>query len=489
MSSLGAKARYARLGGVSGTQQVPQAQAPGNTMVPTVQDATTARVAAVVDNNTIIEFTNASAITYTIKANASVPLPVGSILYAKQGGDGQVTFVADAGVTFDDTSDSYSTRTKTAYIAMKHTAMDRWSPIGDLEWLLSAVSVVGNPGTADAPPIPIVATADGQQLRRRGGELFWDGSYAIATGTANALAAAITSNGAYALTDGVLIGVRAIAANTTTTPTLSVNGGTARTIVKNGGNALVVGDIKGAGHELLLRYNLTLTQWELINPAVSGGGSSTVISDTAPASPIAGMSWINSATGRQYAYYDDGSSQQWVEFGPDMPSVLFSPNPSEGTVFPASPADGDRFYRSDLHLECFWNATAGVWLTTSLMVLNTSWVGAALAVNTRAAEVTPRDDMYIETVSFSARVNSGTNNGSNYWRLTLYKTTPAEVSTAIGGTTTAAVAAGVSKIAQVVIGAVVGAGYSNLNLWCAKTGAPSNLATAHMAIYYRLVVT
>ena len=83
-------------------------------------------------------------------------------------------------------------------------------------------------------------------------------------GTADSLTAtyspAITT-----LVDGQLCYVRAGAANATTTPTFSPNGLTARVIVKNGGAALAAGDIAGDGHELILRYDLTNTRWELLN--------------------------------------------------------------------------------------------------------------------------------------------------------------------------------------------------------------------------------
>lgn len=85
-------------------------------------------------------------------------------------------------------------------------------------------------------------------------------------GTADAITATY-SPVITALVDGQLCYVRATLANATTTPTFSPNGLTARTIVKNGGVALVAGDIVGDGHELILRYDLTNTRWELLNPA------------------------------------------------------------------------------------------------------------------------------------------------------------------------------------------------------------------------------
>ena len=102
------------------------------------------------------------------------------------------------------------------------------------------------------------------------GKLNWvDGG-----GTADAITAtyspAITE-----LVDGQMCCVRATAANATTTPTFSPNGLTARTIVKKGGSALAVGDISADGHELILRYDLTNTQWELLNPAPASLAANT----------------------------------------------------------------------------------------------------------------------------------------------------------------------------------------------------------------------
>lgn len=92
--------------------------------------------------------------------------------------------------------------------------------------------------------------------------------WAVGGGTGDAITAtyapAITS-----LTDGLILGVRSPGANTTTTPTFAPNGLTAHTITKNGGSALAAGDIPANLAELLLRYNLANTRWELLNAGVS----------------------------------------------------------------------------------------------------------------------------------------------------------------------------------------------------------------------------
>lgn len=94
------------------------------------------------------------------------------------------------------------------------------------------------------------------------GKLNW----VAAGGTSDAITATY-SPAITALVDGQICCVRAGAANTTTTPTFSPNTLTARTITKNGNQALVAGDIYGSGHELILRYRLSDTKWELLNPA------------------------------------------------------------------------------------------------------------------------------------------------------------------------------------------------------------------------------
>jgi len=93
-------------------------------------------------------------------------------------------------------------------------------------------------------------------------------------GTADAITASYTIP-ITVLVDGQICWVRATAANATTTPTFSPSGLTARTIVKNGGEALAAGEISADGHQLILRYDLANTRWELLNPKNTLTPSST----------------------------------------------------------------------------------------------------------------------------------------------------------------------------------------------------------------------
>lgn len=90
--------------------------------------------------------------------------------------------------------------------------------------------------------------------------------FAVGGGTAQAITATYVPPNT-ALTDGLLLGVRASAANTASAPTFSPDSLTAHPITKFGGIALIPGDIYGPLHELLLRYDLANTRWELLNPS------------------------------------------------------------------------------------------------------------------------------------------------------------------------------------------------------------------------------
>lgn len=92
--------------------------------------------------------------------------------------------------------------------------------------------------------------------------------WAIADGTADAITATFVP-ALPALSDGMLVGVRFAAANTTTTPTFNPDGTGALTMVRDGGAALVAGDTGGANYESLLRYNLANTRWEMLSPAIT----------------------------------------------------------------------------------------------------------------------------------------------------------------------------------------------------------------------------
>lgn len=100
----------------------------------------------------------------------------------------------------------------------------------------------------------------------------WRGSDQIRSATGGGTVDAITATyipAVGALKDGLWLRLRSAGANTSTTPTFEPNGVPAKTIVKNGNQALSAGDIGAAGHEVIFAFSTTNDKWELLNPASS----------------------------------------------------------------------------------------------------------------------------------------------------------------------------------------------------------------------------
>ncbi len=75
------------------------------------------------------------------------------------------------------------------------------------------------------------------------------------------------------LKDGDEIIVRSLARNTGNAPmVISIDSVPDKNIMKNGNNSLYGGDIYGAGHELILKYNIANDVFELLNPSVDSAG-------------------------------------------------------------------------------------------------------------------------------------------------------------------------------------------------------------------------
>lgn len=114
---------------------------------------------------------------------------------------------------------------------------------------------------------------------------------AFNTGTTGGTADAITATFLVPFTSLVSAPVwwRATAANATTTPTFKRDGLVAKTLVKGSNQALVAGDIPGAGAWMCSQYDATLDKEVLLNPAIpakssnlTGGSAGTLPYQTAP---------------------------------------------------------------------------------------------------------------------------------------------------------------------------------------------------------------
>lgn len=89
-----------------------------------------------------------------------------------------------------------------------------------------------------------------------------------------------------------------------------------------------------SGQSIFETDTLTPYVWDGSAWQVAGGGGSIEISSTAPSSPSNGDLWWDSDDGKLYIYYDDGSSQQWVDAaGPSVAVQSTAPTGYEGQLW------------------------------------------------------------------------------------------------------------------------------------------------------------
>ena len=120
--------------------------------------------------------------------------------------------------------------------------------------------------------------------------------------------------------------------------------------------------------------------------------AATVVSATAPTSPISGMKWLDTTTGNEYTYVNDGDSSQWVELGPlnggNASTAITSVNLSGGTT-------GNIPYQSGA------NTTAMLATGTSGQVLTSQGSAApiwsAISIPSNATLTNPTITNYTET--------------------------------------------------------------------------------------------
>ena len=198
-----------------------------------------------------------------------------------------------------------------------------------------------------------------------------DGNYiATISGTANE----ITVTGSGSETAAVTISLPAnvtISNNLTVTGDLTVSGNTTtintanlfiedNIILLNSGetstptlNAGIEVE-RGTSTNVDIRWNESTDKWQFTNNGstyVDLGAGGATISETAPASPVAGQVWFESDTAQTYVYYDS----QWIEIGaaPGLASVSDSTpgSPVEGQVWFDSTSGSTNIYYDDQWIE------------------------------------------------------------------------------------------------------------------------------------------
>lgn len=161
-----------------------------------------------------------------------------------------------------------------------------------------------------------------------------------------------------------------------------------------------------------------------------------------------------------------------------------------GSAFPASPLDGDRFFRTDRGIEYFWSSSVGRWLSTELFVLQGPLAEAyttagAGEFHRSGLPIESGQDVYIVSMTNVAMVQT-TNNGTNYWSVNLYKH-DGTASTLIVPFTTSAYAPGTYNRWTITIGQIIAATtYLQVFPTLTFVGTPGSLFLYASKILYRL---
>lgn len=168
---------------------------------------------------------------------------------------------------------------------------------------------------------------------------------------------------------------------------------------------------------------------------------------------------------------------------PDTTGTIALSASTSGTAFPGSPANNDRFYRTDRDLEYFYDGTQ--WLTTQLLTVPITNSTALSATNADFAHVglfQPTYSVYLVDLRGATYVAT-TNSGSAYWTVELKKASDnAVVGSFSTGTTPDTPSVLTDHVAA--IGAV--STEKGLYLSATKTSTPGNLSM-YLGVTYRLV--
>ena len=138
-------------------------------------------------------------------------------------------------------------------------------------------------------------------------------------------------------------------------------------------------------------YNSTVGAWQGPAGSSGGGGASVTVSETAPTSPSAGDLWFDPSVLKTFLYYQDGSSNQWVQTNPSGSGSGGSSGASvtASDTAPSSPSAGDLWYKSDTNVlyVYYTDADSSQWVGVSGPAGATGATGAAGAAATGYGQV------------------------------------------------------------------------------------------------------
>ena len=125
---------------------------------------------------------------------------------------------------------------------------------------------------------------------------------------------------------------------------------------------------------------------------VSSSGTAATISDTAPASPVAGQVWFQSTNGKTFIYYDSS----WIEIG----AIATGARMVSSSSPPASPLEGSMWFDTD-------TAQTFVYYDSSWIEIGASGVTASVQDTAPASPVSGQ--LWFNSLTGGTYVYYGTN--------------------------------------------------------------------------------
>lgn len=202
---------------------------------------------------------------------------------------------------------------------------------------------------------------------------------------------------------------------------------------------------------------------------------------SAPATPGTGKVRLYAKT--------DGSAYQKDDAGTETGLASASGGGyDEGTSFPVSPTTNDKYYRTDRNLLYYYDGTR--WLTTTLYTLHMPQVeNVSTSPSDSGFRVAWSSTYQMYLVDWKvATLNTGTNNGSNYWTVKAVTKNSANSASDVSGATinTSAHSGSTWNHTTASVNATLATTQLHLYATSTKTGAPGNIYHSAM-MTYRLV--
>jgi hypothetical protein len=208
-----------------------------------------------------------------------------------------------------------------------------------------------------------------------------------------------------------------------------------------------------------------------------------------------GSRWIDTTNDKEYVCLDaTATAAVWTETT-QSGGGGGGGGYDEGTSFPGSPSDNDKFFRTDLDMLFFYDGTR--WLSAQQFIIpfqpytRGTFTGMSATASDCLSAIpafAPTFDFWMETLRWTSFVAT-TNNGTSFWRLVLRKFTAPNTATTIVQPDTSSDTASSYTIHETTINALLGTNVQFLDVSWNKVSSPGNSELPAVAVVGRIVAT